>query len=423
MSAFVSALASGVPVHAAGMAGEEWLEVPVGWDAHRWVTARTERTVVAVAHTVASSGHLLDAVELLERDPRIQVVFTQAPDRFSNGLGDLLRDLGAVVIPWHQAIQCEFDLALAADSAGAHRLRAPCLRLPHGVMHNKLAPAALGGPASGQVVGLAAPWLTWYGRLVPASVALSHVDHRQVLARQCPQALPVARVVGDLCLDRLLASRALRQRYRRALGVADTQTLLMVSSTWGPHSLFATSRAVLGRLLAQLPQGSYAVVAALHPALWFGHGPRQVTAWLHEARRQGLGMVEPLGWRALAAAADVAIGDHGSATLYAAAAGVPVLRTPGAPESVRAGTAVAVLARLAPALAASGAALPRQLARAAAAFGPAARESVAARVTSEPGRAAPLLRTEMYRLLRLPEPVPVAEAAPVPVVRPIAVDR
>jgi hypothetical protein len=134
-------------------------------------------------------------------------------------------------------------------------------------------------------------------------------------------------------------------------------------------------------------------------------------------------MVEPLGWRALAAAADVAIGDHGSATLYAAAAGVPVLRTPGAPESVRAGTAVAVLAQVAPALAASGAALPRQLARAAAAFGPAARESVAARVTSEPGRAAPLLRTEMYRLLRLPEPVPVAEAAPVPVARPIPVDR
>jgi hypothetical protein len=405
------------------MAGEDWLEVPVGWDAHQWVTARTQRTVVAVAHTVASAGHLLDAVELLEPDPRIQVVFTQAPDRFSNGLGDLLRDLGGVVLPWDQATRCAFDLALAADSAGTHRLPTPVLRLAHGVMHNKLAPAALGGAASGQVVGLAAPWLTWYGRLVPASVALSHVDHRQVLAQQCRQALPVACVIGDLCLDRLVASRAHRQRYRQALGVAGTQTLVMVSSTWGPDSLFATSRAVLDELLAELPPRWYTVAAALHPALWFGHGPRQVTAWWHESRRHGLRIVDPRCWRALAAAADVVIGDHGSATLYAAAAGVPVLRTPEASASVRSGSTVAALAGVAPALTPGGPPLSRQLADAVAAFGPPARAAVAARVTSEPGRAASLLRAEMYRLLRLPEPETPATASPVPVARLIPAER
>lgn len=398
------------------MASEDWLRVPVGPDAGRWVTAQTRRTVVAVVHTVAGAGHLLDAVELLESDPRVQVVFTQAPDVLRNGVSELLRELNAVVVPWHQATRSQFDLAVATDAAGVHELRAPVLFLPHGVMNNKRAPAGLSGPGSDLVVGLAAPWLTWYGRLVPAVVGLSHVDWRKVLARQCPQALPAARVVGDLCLDRLVASRAVRCRYREALGVADGQIVVAVCSTWGPQSLFARFPALSGDLLSALSRQRYVVAVGLHPAVWYGHGPRQVLAWLREQRRDGLVVVDPVGWRGLVAAADLVVGDHGSATVYAAAAGAPVLRVPWAADSVAVGSAVAAMAEVAPVVT-NAEPLRRQVDAAVAAFTDQAGRVVAARVTSQPGRAARLLRSQMYRLLDLAEPSGAAETAPAGVAR------
>jgi hypothetical protein len=373
-----------------------WLEVPIGRDAGRWITARTQRTVLAVAHTAASFGHLLDAVELLEPDPRVQVVFTQAPDTIGNAVPELLRRLGGVVVPWQQAVHTDFDLALVTDAAGIHRLGAPIVFLPHGVMHNKL--------IADQVVGLGTPWLTWYGRLLPAALTLSHSDLLKVLAQQCPQALPVATVVGDLCLDRLRASRASRGWYRSALGIDDSRALVAVSSTWGPESLFATAREMCDLVAGE----RYAVALVLHPAVWYGHGPRQILAWLREQRRRGLRLVDPLGWRGLVAAADVWLGDHGSATVYAAAAGVPVLRIPGTACATPPGSAAALLADLAPAVT-PGRPLPEQ----------AAPVAIADRVTSAPGRAALLLRTQLYRHLRLPEPAALPVTAPVPAARPV----
>lgn len=398
---------------ASAVVREHWLRVPVGPDADRWVTARTQRTAVAVVHTVAGIGHLLDAVELLEGDPRVQVVFTQAPDVLDNGVSSLLRGLNAVVVPWHQATRLRFDLAIATDSAGIHELLAPVLFLPHGVMNNK----RLSGTDRDLVVGLAAPWLTWYGGLVPAVVALSHVDLRGVLTRQCPQAVPAARVVGDLCLDKLVASRAARFAYREALGATGDRTVVAVCSTWGPQSLFARFLAGWGEFLSGLPTERYAVVVGLHPAVWFGHGPRQVLAWLRQPRRRGLAVVDPVSWRGLVAAADVVLGDHGSAAVYAAAAGVPVLRTRWATGSVRVGSAVAALAEVAPVVTRAEP-LRRQLDAAAARFADrAGQRVVAARVTSQPGQAARLLRTQMYRLLGLSEPMGTAETVPVGVAR------
>jgi hypothetical protein len=399
--------------------GEEWLHVPVGPDAKRWVTAMTHRTVLAVVHTVAGAGHLLDAVELLECDSRLQVVFTQAPDVHNNGVSTVLAQLGAVVIPWHQATRLQFDLALVTDAASVHEIRAPIMFLPHGVMNNKRTPADLtGSDRNHLVVGLAAPWLTWYGRLVPAVVALSHIDLLGVLAQQCPQALPAARLVGDLCLDRLATSRTERRRYRRTLGVADGQTLVAVCSTWGRQSLFARHPNLAGELTSALPKQQYAVVLVLHPAVWFGHGPRQVLAWLREQRQRGLMVVDPLSWRGLVAAADVVIGDHGSATLYAAGVGVPVLRAPWAMDSVKVGSTVGALAAMAPVLN-HDEPWEAQLDAAAATFTDQTKRAVAARITSQPGRAARLLQRQMYLLLGMAKPHTQPEAAPVGAARPV----
>ncbi|MDP9793777.1 hypothetical protein J2S43_002289 [Catenuloplanes nepalensis] len=394
----------------------DWLEMPAGPGATRWHTAPVQRLVLAVCHTVASTQHVLDAVGLAEADERVQVVFTRAPDVLSNGTDELLASLGAVVIPWEQARRSTFDLALAADCAGLHDLRAPIVQLPHGIMSNKVTWSPSGGPGDGLVTGLAAPWLTSYGRLIPRVVTLSHEAARDVLARQCPQALPAARLTGDLCLDRLTASLPRRTTYRRGLGVGADRTLIAVSSTWGEWSLFRRAWPALRETLRELPRDRYAVRAVCHPAAWHGHGARQVEAWGRNGRVPGLRYVEPLHWRALAAAADVWIGDYGSPTLYAATVGIPVLYLPAPDGRVAPGSAAEALAR-ATALLDAGRALPEQLRRA-----ERRREAVAAAVpplvSSVPGEAPGRLRAEMYRLLRLPEPAGRAVARPVAVSRP-----
>lgn len=388
-----------------------WVRFPVGRDAAAWRSVPTERVVLAVVHTLAGIGHVLDAVELVEGDPRVQVVFTQAPDLFSHGVAEHLDRLGAVVLSWRQATQTRFDLAVAADCAGLPELGGPILMLSHGVAYNKISPSALSGPGTDLVVGLGAPWLTWYGRLIPAAVLLPHEDLVPVLAEQCPQAVPAATVVGDLCLDRLTASAPGRAAYRAALGAAPGQPVLAISTTWGAGSLFADSWRLVRELLAGLPADAYAVRIVMHPALWYGHGPRQVLGWLRHLRQSGLRAVEPTSWRGLVAGADVLVGDHGSVTTYAAAAGVPVLRVPASANLVAPGSATEILAGLVPTLTPHHT-LAAQL-RAAVPAGRRAAGPVAAAVSSRPGRAAPLSRTEMYRLLALTEPTDDCAVEPV----------
>lgn len=84
------------------MSAMEWSRVPVGRDARRWHTVLIERLVLMVVDTVTSLGHLLDAVALLDPDIRLQVVYTQAPGVFGNGVAELLHRLGVIVLPWEQ---------------------------------------------------------------------------------------------------------------------------------------------------------------------------------------------------------------------------------------------------------------------------------------------------------------------------------
>src|SRR5260370_26306751 len=79
-------------------------------------------------------------------------------------------------------------------------------------------------------------------------------------------------------------------------------------------------------MMRELPADSYQVAAILHPNAWHWHSPRQVRAWHAENMRRGLLLIPPEeGWRAVLAAADVIVGDHGSVTYYGASTGVPVL--------------------------------------------------------------------------------------------------
>jgi hypothetical protein len=384
----------------------EWLSVPVGVDAARWMTRRVDRRVLVVAHTLVSVQRLLDVVELVERDAHVQVVFTRGPDVFCRGVSDFLDAIGAVEIPWRQATHERFDLALAAAYGGLTELHAPIMVLPHGAGYAKQTPRRDSGGRLTEppIYGLGTEHLVFEGRVVPTSIVLSHERQRDLLAQSCPEAVDSALVAGDPCYDRLRASQPLRADYREALGAGSGRQLVVMASTWGQHSLFRQEEGLLTRLMRQLDPRRYQVAALLHPAVWFGHGRRQVRAWLADERAGGLILVEPeVDWRAVVVAADYVIGDHGSVPAYAASIGVSVLRIGPPHGEIDEQSAQAFVAAKAPQLV-SSVGIESQLRRAARELPDDWADTVAARLTSRPGQAHRRLREEMYAQLGLPVP-------------------
>ncbi|NGO11671.1 hypothetical protein G5C60_29770 [Streptomyces sp. HC44] len=364
------------------------------------------KRVLVVVHTEVYGQRLRDLLPLLESDLRIQVDFTIAPHAFNAGAARSLHALGSSVLPWPQALDTEFDLVLAAGSQGVEQLHGPLIRLPHGAGHMKLSRLTDDrNPGTPRTVGgLGRQYLMRDGQVVPKAVALAHRDDLVTLERWCPEAVPVAEVVGDASHDRIVASMPLRRRYRAALGLRRGQKLLLATSTWGPGSSFNRLDALLPRLLTELPTDEYAVGVLVHPNVWSGHGDWQVRSWLSVARRHGITVVPPeADWRALLVAADWVIGDHGSVTLYATLTRAAILLARFPAQDVDPASPGAQLARVAPAISPAHP-LPEQLAYARAKYPAEEYAAIASRISSEPGRFGQNARCLMYRILGLGEP-------------------
>ncbi|GLF96572.1 hypothetical protein [Streptomyces yaizuensis] len=393
----------------------------------QWLTLPNCKKVLFVVHTEVYGQRLRDLLPLLESDLRVQVGFTIAPHAFNPGAERSLRSLGGAVLPWEEALRTTFDLVLAAGSQGVDKLRGPLIRLPHGAGHMKLSrltddrdpgEAGAGAGAERAVGGLGRKYLVRDGRVVPRALALAHRDDLVTLERSCPEALPIAEVVGDATYDRITASRPLRRRYRAALGLRRGQRLVLFCSTWGTGSSFNRLDALLPRLRTELPPDRYRAAVLVHPNVWSGHGEWQVRSWLAAARRQGVAVVPPeADWRTLLIAADHVVGDHGSVTLYSTLTRAAPLLARFPAEDVDPASPGAELARIAPALSPSHP-LTEQLAYARAAARAAAPEyaRIGRRISSEPGRSGRNTRRLMYRLLGLGEPAyePVLPPLPLP---------
>jgi hypothetical protein len=378
----------------------------VGIGARQWVTCGVRRTVAVAVHTVVAGQRLLDVVGLLETDPRVQVVYTAAPDVFCGGVDEFLHRIGALEVGWQQATREQFDLVLSAAYGGLDELHGPVMVLPHGAGYAKQTPRSeCGGRlVAPSVYGLGAEHLVQGGRVVPASIVLSHEAQRDRLARQCPAAVDAAVVAGDPCYDRLRVSVGLRSDYQAALGMAAGEQLVVVASTWGRDSLFSRRPDLVSDLVRQLDSGRFRVAVLVHPAAWFGHGRRQMQAWLTKERAAGVLLMEPeIDWRTAIVAADFVIGDHGSVGAYAASIGIPVVHTDAVADDIDGASAQSCVAEHAARLRLANPIEP-QLRQARTDLPPELATMVTSRLTSQPGQSHRLLRQEMYRLLDLTVP-------------------
>ncbi|MFC9649060.1 hypothetical protein [Streptomyces sp. NPDC056937] len=392
------------------------LRVPVGHDARRWSTFHGEKTLVVAARTVTSTVRVLETLPaLLRDDSRVTVVFAYDPtSAFNNGVLDLLHEAGCRVMPWAQLTGAGPDLILSAsENVDVPDDSCPVLVLPHGVGFQKLVPDSR-TPAT-RLSGVVPDALLEAGR---AWLAVSHPEQEEQLLATHPKAAGRTLLVGDPVYDTLSASLPQADVHRRALGLADGQRLVVLSSTWGPTSLIGRDPELPARLLGALPYDEYRVAAIMHPNVWSGHGSWQIHTVQTAALRAGLLLIPPVhAWQPTLVAADVVIGDHGSVTLYGSALGKPVLLATYGDDAVP-GTAIARLGRAAPRLDARND-MRGQIEAAVRDHTPGRYAEVSAHAFAEPGQALARLRTAVYRLMNLPEPG-TDPAPPLALPRPVA---
>jgi hypothetical protein len=240
--------------------------------------------------------------------------------------------------------------------------------------------------------------------VVPQALVLSHTEQLDRLAAAVSEALPNAVVAGDPRFDRITASTGLRARYRAALGIAEHERLVVVTSTWSSRSLFGSWPDLFRQLLAELPIDRYRVAGVLHPHIWYGHSRLQVRLWLADCLRAGLLLVPPAeGWSAALIASDLVVGDHGAVTCYGAAIDKPVLLASFPASDVAAGSCVEVLGGIAPLLD-RGLPLLAQIEDSIQSHPTGRYRAVRELISSVPGQAAARHRTVCYQLMGLSEP-------------------
>ncbi|GAA1994753.1 helix-turn-helix transcriptional regulator [Amycolatopsis minnesotensis] len=297
-------------------------------DGSVWTTVQTSRTVLVVVRNSISLARALDVVSLLGKDVRVQVLFTvEEGSAFASDLPTMLREQGVVEVPWHEATRRRFDLVLATEiHSRLASLMGPAVlvvrRLTEFRPPNGVGAAADRGTAGSGLGWSASPQFEHLSGVIGVADD-TEVDRVRAMAPAL-SADPV--VVGDPMLDRLVTSWPCREHYRAVLGVEEEHCLVVVTSTWGPSSLFGQYPRVPEALLEQLPENGFRVALVLHPNVWVHHGSWQITGWLRTALDHGLLLIPPLGGeQAALVAADVVIGDHGALTAYAAALDHPVL--------------------------------------------------------------------------------------------------
>jgi hypothetical protein len=371
-----------------------------------WQTVRAQRRVLVMVPTITSAKRLMDVAGLFHGDTRVQMLFTVPPDVFNRGTAELLAAHGTPLVPWSQAVAERFDLAVTANFTHLDQVDAPVVVFSHGASRNSRARARGRGsiPVPGPVVGFNRSDLIRAGMLVPSALALGHERELALLEAGCPEALPIAAVVGDPCYDRIIDHAGQREAYRRALGLRPGQQLVVATSTWRPNSLLGSAPHVPERLAAELPHPGFVTALLTHPNIWAAHGTYQMRAWFDSWTRRGLVLVPPeADWQPILMAADFIIGDHGSVTLYGAAVGVPVLVGAFPDHDVHPDSGAAVLGATVPRIV-PGVPIMQQLEHAAREFDPAAAARAAALISSEPGSFARLTRRLLYGVLGLGQP-------------------
>lgn len=367
------------------------------------------RRVLLAVRSAVALHRLLDVLPVFAGDDRVTRLITLVPgSEFGVDALAAVEAARARTVPWDEAAADSYDLVLAASPKGELRLlHGNRVLLPHGAGFGKTVRAE--GSAD-SASGLDPAYLLPDDDALVSVHALAHPGQVARLAAVSPRAAAHAAVVGDPTLDRILASAALRDRYRAALGTG-MRKLVVLTSTWGPESLLRRRPELPAELAAGLPHDTHQLALIVHPNEHSRLGAFDLAERLAPALDAGLVLAGPYEeWAAVLVAADALITDHGSTALYyAAARDRPVVAAYDGGEELIPGSPMARLLVGCPRLEhAAG------LADALDAYRPGTGRAVARDAFAERGRALDRLREELYALLGLDPPAGPALPRPLP---------
>ncbi|MGW3648897.1 translation initiation factor 2 [Streptomyces sp. NPDC000878] len=344
---------------------------------------------------------LLDVLPVFSGDDRVTRLFTLVPGSdFGADTLSAIDALGGRTVPWSEACGRTYDLVVAASPKGELRmLRGPRVLLPHGAGFNKSIP---GEGSADSASGLDPAYLRQADHEdAPLALhALAHPDQVTRLAATDPRTARHAKVIGDLTLERVLASTSRRDHYRAALGTG-ARTLIVLVSTWGEESLIRRHPGLPAQLAAQLPHDEHQLALVVHPNERSLLGTYELTQRLAPALDAGMILPDPHEeWASVLIAADALVTDHGSAALYyCAAQDRPVVSVHrGGGELIPSSPMGELIARI-PQLGRA-----ENIADALRAYRPGLGHAAAQAAFAPPGDAMDRLRTEMYALLGLVPP-------------------
>ncbi|MFI1253703.1 hypothetical protein ACH4U6_07870, partial [Streptomyces netropsis] len=117
--------------------GQTHLAAPGGPE--RWRTVGATHHVLGVIHNVTSATRLLDLLSVFEGDTRIQVHFTcTGSSAFDGGMREFIAAREMPCVPWDEACELKFDLAVSSSRGGElQKISAPLICAPHGAGYNK----------------------------------------------------------------------------------------------------------------------------------------------------------------------------------------------------------------------------------------------------------------------------------------------
>lgn len=281
------------------------------------VLSRPRQALLLPVQTLVTARHLLPLARLA-REEGVAVCYALSPKIRCARARALIRhwlDPLAEEVSCNRAHAQRWALIVVADHGHFHTLcpgGSPIAHIGHG------SPSKLGGRI---------PHLPWeygqaprrrngeiaYCEMIEASEAI-----RDAIAQAEPALAPRIRVLGRLLDDEMLGSARDRAAGRASLGLDPGRPVLLVASTLGPRSLFATC---WDALQAQLPSlaGDYQIVLAPHP--------NEYGRWhARHADGSGLRLLEPeRAAEEVIAVADALLTDFSSLCHKAALLDVPLV--------------------------------------------------------------------------------------------------
>lgn len=350
------------------------------------------RSVLYVAHTPVSLRTIQRVHQLINSDSRISFSLTLGPDQFNDGMEEAMTAWGIPIVEFDDATRQKWDLVVFANHGGSHQFEKAnkTVFISHGVGNGKL--------ALGQDYTYGERWVLRDGQPIYSAMFEASKYGKRRAQQITPEISDRVIVVGDLETDHYLKLRQHQHLARAILGCVDEE-ILLISATWGEHSVLATYPDLLASA-ADLPP-NVTVFLKAHPHNWNPDGtPRRHLARALDAAAPNVRVMPAWqSWLAAYAAADWAVYDTGSLALRFALSPRPMVATPVPDGVVTPGSPLAKLRSMTPLLRSPDLLEARNLASRV--TNQAQLQNLRPLVVSKPGKASARTYCALYKLLNL----------------------